>query len=284
VSTSRAALTVRTELRQHFRLAPPCSASASHLLAGVELGRPFDHELLNERGPAGDDEEEGSPADQRTPTHRSARPTVSKLCRWPDTQASGRSAAPSGGPRAHGCVPSASAWEASESRSERRAQALQLPGAAVIERAPLRRGRLVLDAQPMPSRSRPCSAASTIVLIWNTAGDITVQVLAALLQGRVRQRRSYSGRRPAARMAAGSLHQGERPVAVGSGIAGLLQGLEGAQALRRYRSLTPLVPRARLAVGHGNILGAPLGPDPLAWRGLLDDLKSANPRVLMASS
>jgi len=45
------------QLRKHFRLALPLLGLSFHPLAGIELSRPFDYELLNDRSPAGDEEE-----------------------------------------------------------------------------------------------------------------------------------------------------------------------------------------------------------------------------------
>jgi hypothetical protein len=113
----------------------------------------------------------------------------------------------------------------------RRTQALRLPCVAVIDRAPVRRGRLVLDPQHDARQLQALQRGLDHIADPEHAGDIAVQVPAALLQRRVRKRRAIQrqeDQQPG--WTVGSLHQGEpdggRRL---PGIACLLQGLEAVR-------------------------------------------------------
>ena len=116
-------------------------------------------------------------------------------------------------------------------RLARRAQALRRPGSAIIEQAPVRRGRLVLDPQHDAPPLQAVQRCLNHIADLEHAGDITVQVLAALLHRRVRQRRAIQRQEDQQpKLTAGILHQ--REPAGGRRLPGIACLLQGVEAVR----------------------------------------------------
>src|SRR5215510_4266342 len=135
------------QLGQHFCLAPLLLGLSLHALVGIKLSRPFIHELLNERGSASDDEKEGAQQpSERQPTAQyfpwpQALPRGQICERWGEVQP------PAATRKLRSCLPVQRYGRLPACLIARQAPVLRRPCVTIIERAPLRRGRLVFDPQ-----------------------------------------------------------------------------------------------------------------------------------------
>ena len=159
-------------------------------LAGVELGHLFDHQLLDDRGPASDDEEEDAQqTSERQPAAQHC-PRLQTLLGGQIRERRGEAQPPTATRELHSRLPVQPHRRFPVCRIVPWAQVLRLSYSAIIERAPVRRGHLVLnpqhDAFSLQALQRGLDHSAEL----EHAGDIPVQVLAVLLQRRVRQRRA----------------------------------------------------------------------------------------------